>query len=141
MDNKLSVHHKRSPKQTKPKKKPIKIVYISNPMKVETSASEFRALVQELTGQDSDYRSSSSSSSPSSSGFPKFNEKGVADDLLKPSDRATRALEDDPDHSGPFLGVDPSRELSSVDWLDDVFTPQMMENFTGLLPSNPLMLM
>lgn len=38
------------------KKKPaaVKVVYISNPMKVKTSASEFRALVQELTGQDSD---------------------------------------------------------------------------------------
>lgn len=30
------------------------MVYISSPMKVKTSASEFRALVQELTGRDSD---------------------------------------------------------------------------------------
>ncbi|KAJ9179540.1 hypothetical protein P3X46_011316 [Hevea brasiliensis] len=35
-------------------KKGIKVVYISSPMKVETSASKFRALVQELTGKDSD---------------------------------------------------------------------------------------
>ncbi|KAJ7982359.1 sigma factor binding protein 1, chloroplastic-like [Quillaja saponaria] len=35
-------------------KKGIKVVYISSPMKVKTSASKFRALVQELTGQDSD---------------------------------------------------------------------------------------
>lgn len=35
-------------------KKGIKVVYISTPMKVKTSASEFRALVQELTGRDSD---------------------------------------------------------------------------------------
>ncbi|CAK7336494.1 unnamed protein product [Dovyalis caffra] len=35
-------------------KKGIKVVYISSPMKVNTSASEFRALVQELTGKDSD---------------------------------------------------------------------------------------
>ncbi|KAJ4845680.1 hypothetical protein Tsubulata_003571 [Turnera subulata] len=34
------------------KKKPMKVVYISNPMKFNTSASGFRALVQELTGQD-----------------------------------------------------------------------------------------
>ncbi|OIS95963.1 hypothetical protein A4A49_20961 [Nicotiana attenuata] len=32
----------------------IKVVYISTPMKVKTSASRFRALVQELTGPDSD---------------------------------------------------------------------------------------
>ncbi|KAL1821002.1 hypothetical protein DCAR_0417374 [Daucus carota subsp. sativus] len=38
----------------KPKKKPVKVVYISNPMKVNTSASQFRALVQELTGRDAD---------------------------------------------------------------------------------------
>ncbi|XP_043692875.1 sigma factor binding protein 1, chloroplastic-like [Telopea speciosissima] len=55
--DKLSVHQgikcsKQS--QSKKKSKPIKVVYISNPMKVKTSASEFRALVQELTGRDSD---------------------------------------------------------------------------------------
>ncbi|KFK36965.1 hypothetical protein AALP_AA4G195500 [Arabis alpina] len=32
--------------------KPIKVRYISNPMRVETCASKFRELVQELTGQD-----------------------------------------------------------------------------------------
>ncbi|KAJ4971442.1 hypothetical protein NE237_004541 [Protea cynaroides] len=41
------------PKSNK-KSKAVKVVYISNPMKVKTSASEFRALVQELTGKDSD---------------------------------------------------------------------------------------
>ncbi|KAF1879563.1 hypothetical protein Lal_00033220 [Lupinus albus] len=38
----------------KQKKKPIKVVYISNPMKVKTSVSEFRNLVQELTGKDAE---------------------------------------------------------------------------------------
>ncbi|GAA0175776.1 hypothetical protein LIER_41972 [Lithospermum erythrorhizon] len=32
----------------------VKVVYISTPMKVKTSASQFRTLVQELTGRDSD---------------------------------------------------------------------------------------
>ncbi|KAJ8529339.1 hypothetical protein K7X08_036174 [Anisodus acutangulus] len=36
------------------KKSNVKIVYISTPMKVQTSASRFRSLVQELTGRDSD---------------------------------------------------------------------------------------
>lgn len=40
--------------QGKRSRKGIKVVYISSPMKVKTSASEFRALVQELTGRDSD---------------------------------------------------------------------------------------
>ena len=35
-------------------KKGVKVVYISSPMKVNTCASKFRALVQELTGKDSD---------------------------------------------------------------------------------------
>ncbi|XP_061362304.1 uncharacterized protein LOC133306046 [Gastrolobium bilobum] len=34
-------------------KKEIKVTYISSPVKVKTSASNFRAIVQELTGQDS----------------------------------------------------------------------------------------
>lgn len=34
------------------KQQPLKVVYISNPMRIETSAAEFRALVQELTGRD-----------------------------------------------------------------------------------------
>ncbi|XP_010548817.1 PREDICTED: uncharacterized protein LOC104820144 [Tarenaya hassleriana] len=41
-------------KRRKSKKEDIKVVYISSPIKVKTSASEFRALVQELTGKDSD---------------------------------------------------------------------------------------
>lgn len=37
-----------------PADKGIKVVYISSPMKVKTSAAEFRATVQGLTGRDSD---------------------------------------------------------------------------------------
>lgn len=36
------------------RKRGVKVVYISSPMKVKTSASEFRMIVQELTGRDSD---------------------------------------------------------------------------------------
>ena len=35
-------------------KKPIKVFYIDNPMRVKTSAAGFRALVQELTGRHAD---------------------------------------------------------------------------------------
>ncbi|KAJ4905088.1 hypothetical protein Rs2_19039 [Raphanus sativus] len=39
-------------KKTASRNKPIKVRYISNPMRVKTCASKFRELVQELTGQD-----------------------------------------------------------------------------------------
>ncbi|KAK4803379.1 hypothetical protein SAY86_001582 [Trapa natans] len=38
-------------------KKGVKVVYISSPMKVKTSATQFRMIVQELTGRDSDVAS------------------------------------------------------------------------------------
>ncbi|CAI9769483.1 unnamed protein product [Fraxinus pennsylvanica] len=44
-------------KKTKSKrniKNSLKVVYISSPMKVKTSATRFRSLVQELTGRHSD---------------------------------------------------------------------------------------
>lgn len=40
-------------RRSKKNTKEVKVTYISSPMKVKTSASNFRALVQELTGQDS----------------------------------------------------------------------------------------
>ncbi|XVF00222.1 hypothetical protein REPUB_Repub03eG0266400 [Reevesia pubescens] len=54
-------------------KKDIKVVYISSPMKVKTCVSQFRSLVQELTGKDSDVavrfmdNNDSSESSPTNS--------------------------------------------------------------------------
>jgi|UPI000193D4C6 hypothetical protein len=45
---------RRGKKPTKHKKEPVKITYISSPTMVKaTNASEFRAIVQELTGKDS----------------------------------------------------------------------------------------
>jgi VQ motif len=49
----LSVKQK-SPKHSKAdKKKPLKIVYISNPVKFTTSPDQFRAVVQQFTGRHS----------------------------------------------------------------------------------------
>ncbi|XP_074591077.1 uncharacterized protein LOC141846964 [Curcuma longa] len=48
-------------KSTKKKKKlqqPIKVVYISNPMKVKATVAEFRSVVQGLTGRGSDLATS-----------------------------------------------------------------------------------
>ncbi|WVZ01508.1 hypothetical protein V8G54_027577 [Vigna mungo] len=51
VDNKHGVMMKRKGKSKRGEKKDVKVTYISSPMKVKTSASNFRALVQELTGQ------------------------------------------------------------------------------------------
>ncbi|KAL6009816.1 hypothetical protein ACLOJK_000245 [Asimina triloba] len=51
----LHQQQQRQQPKMKRKKKGIKVVYISSPMRVEASASQFRSLVQELTGRDSDH--------------------------------------------------------------------------------------
>ncbi|XP_057505537.1 sigma factor binding protein 1, chloroplastic-like [Actinidia eriantha] len=117
MDKLLSVHQKKAiTKQTKPKKKPIKVVYISNPMKVKTSASEFRALVQELTGRDAVI--------PSPGEYPKID----GGDSIK--------ICDDPHASSPQVPIDVPKSDLTFDPYDDVFMDQMVENFAGFLPSN-----
>ncbi|XP_052192139.1 uncharacterized protein LOC127801243 [Diospyros lotus] len=50
----LGVRRKQNARNGKKKRQGVKVVYISSPVKVQTSASRFRALVQELTGRDSD---------------------------------------------------------------------------------------
>ncbi|XP_038892750.1 sigma factor binding protein 1, chloroplastic-like [Benincasa hispida] len=51
----MNVTGKKHPKRSKKSAAAnFKVVYISSPMKVKTSASKFRSLVQKLTGQDSD---------------------------------------------------------------------------------------
>ncbi|EPS59524.1 sigma factor binding protein 1 [Genlisea aurea] len=37
-------------RERRSKEAPVKVVYIGNPMRYKTSISEFKALVQELTG-------------------------------------------------------------------------------------------
>ncbi|CAK9188501.1 unnamed protein product [Ilex paraguariensis] len=130
MDNLLSVQQKRAAKQAKTKKKPVKVVYISNPMKVKTSASEFRALVQELTGQDADM--------PDPARFPEIGGVGSDDHHHQevpegPGDQAV--------HEVPTMN--PCGELAKKSDLscepyddDDVFMPQIIENFPGIFPSN-----
>lgn len=67
MDKPLAIHdkkttkpkHRQNPQKSKKKQQqeatntPVKVVYIANPVNFSTSASEFRSLVQQLTGKDS----------------------------------------------------------------------------------------
>lgn len=52
--NRMMMKKKKKKLKTSSPQKPMKVVYISNPVRFKATTSEFRALVQELTGQDSD---------------------------------------------------------------------------------------
>ncbi|MCL7025789.1 hypothetical protein MKW94_007859 [Papaver nudicaule] len=139
--------------------KPIKVVYISNPMKVKTTVSEFRSLVQELTGRDSD--TSSDSLSIDWSRFSDSNEIDNFQTVPKQDHRSknmngslARSNTNDNIHHqqqkhGDFidgvLGFDypywmSTSPDSSSSILDDVFdVPQVMENMNGFFPLNTFM--
>uniref|UniRef100_A0A5B7CC75 VQ domain-containing protein n=1 Tax=Davidia involucrata TaxID=16924 RepID=A0A5B7CC75_DAVIN len=125
MDKVLGVHQNKATKQTKTKKKPVKVVYISNPMKVKTSASEFRALVQELTGQDAN--------TPDPTKYSEID--GVGDHHQMVPD-AMKVTDDDVSTVDPSSDKLPKKSDLLFEPYDDFFTPQMLENFSGLLPSN-----
>ncbi|KAJ8648641.1 hypothetical protein MRB53_001664 [Persea americana] len=123
-----SVHFNRSLKQTKPKKKPIKVVYISSPMKVKTSVAKFRSVVQGLTGRDSD-----------PTHIEKFLGINGVDEPQRVPDQEIEGEDDKSDYARLVPGtVDHEGESSSVsadssiEPFDDVFTAEMIENFTGL---------
>lgn len=142
-------------KRTKPKKKsnnnPIKVVYISNPMKVKTSASEFRALVQELTGQNAEpipdpsrfQEPEPESDDGSGRGGYKMN---ISENCLM---KINGRDDDENDHSLVVTPkVDPNNNycqgqsasggssMDSFEPFDDVFTPQMIENISAMLPES-----
>ncbi|ESW34088.1 hypothetical protein PHAVU_001G123400 [Phaseolus vulgaris] len=122
-------------KKTKPKKKniphPVKVVYISNPMKIKTSASEFRALVQELTGQDAQ-------SPPNPTRFHALDssDDSSSDKVISVDDHVI-PIPMDPDISvqQQQQHLQPSSSFEAPDD-DDVFTPQMIENISALLPAS-----
>ncbi|KAF8396259.1 hypothetical protein HHK36_017874 [Tetracentron sinense] len=96
-------------------------------MKVKTSASEFRAIVQELTGRDSGLADAAKFKEIDAVDGPKI----LPDQVMKVTD----------DHVLEVPRMDPNRfSPGSSDSLfepfDDVITPQMLENFAGFLRSN-----
>ncbi|XP_075517773.1 uncharacterized protein LOC142552058 [Primulina tabacum] len=156
------VNQKKGNKQPKIKKKqPLKVVYITNPIKFKTSASEFRSLVQELTGQDSDLPESSSKfaadgfADGSGGGQPEKAE--AANTVLEESRNTVHAvLEDtrkigqhngtihgavsqvsDPASFWSFGGVPKGLDSSSfVSFVDEMYSPQLVEEFQGIVDSN-----
>ncbi|XP_061366795.1 sigma factor binding protein 1, chloroplastic-like [Gastrolobium bilobum] len=129
------------PKNNKNKNKPIKVVYISNPMKVKTSASEFRALVQKLTGRDAE-------SPPDPSRYGGGNGGGDSGYMVDSDEGCVKkTVHGENDHT---LVMPPQVEPSNVQGqkrngvstmenfepFDDVFTAQMIENVSAFLPDS-----
>ncbi|XP_042484962.1 sigma factor binding protein 1, chloroplastic-like [Macadamia integrifolia] len=135
----LSVHHSsKSCKRTKPKNKskPIKVVYISNPIKVKTTASEFRAKVQELTGRDSGLGGGTERFSVVDGGLQTVPDdhqttmKAGIDHYYVPQVPQVVSYQESPGNFDENLyEVEPFHNDD-----DDVFNPQMLENFAGFLP-------
>ncbi|XP_010922092.1 uncharacterized protein [Elaeis guineensis] len=129
---KLSVHQKNT-KQAKAKKKPIKVVYISNPMKVKATASEFRDLVQELTGRDSKVADLSrlpavEDTDDPPPAAPESTTGPPAQPNPAPTNRSSNSC-DNALKSVSGSGLDP------YEMFDDPFNPQMLENLQGFSPS------
>ncbi|KAI5317847.1 PREDICTED: sigma factor binding [Prunus dulcis] len=127
-------------KKSKTKKQGIKVVYISNPMKVRTSASEFRALVQELTGQDSElpdparFLEHSSAEDNNSTAQVGGHHHHDALDLVVADAASPPAQEQPAESSSSNVNTQyPDDEL-----YDDLFVPEMMDSFGGFLPSSVL---
>ncbi|XWS59007.1 hypothetical protein CRYUN_Cryun08bG0083300 [Craigia yunnanensis] len=145
MDDSISsLQESKATKKAKSKKKnnnnkPIKVVYISNPMKVKTSASKFRALVQELTGQYAQL--------PDPTKFTNTDDDVGGGDRNQTVSDAAKNSTDDHAQEVPRVGEQPAgyhhHEQQYSTWahdqgvpfeiFDEVFTPQMLENFTGFL--------
>ncbi|CAD5197299.1 unnamed protein product [Musa acuminata subsp. malaccensis] len=119
--------HQKSPEQAKAKatkkKKPIKVVYISNPMRVTTSAAQFRGLVQKLTGRDSNVADMDIACSPA--GGPSADREGMT----------PRDLSSGSGSLGPCKGA-VATPFEMLD--DDGFSSQMLEDLSGLPPWPPL---
>lgn len=124
---KLGVKNPKQANKVKIYRRPLKVVYISNPMMVKASAEEFRSVVQELTGQDSDV---DNLFSPRLAEVP---DAGAAFQApAKPGPIATDGGRFDP--RGDVAGGGGS----SFDCLAEAFSPQMLEAIGYELPSPPL---
>ncbi|KAJ4949813.1 hypothetical protein NE237_005609 [Protea cynaroides] len=120
----LSVHQSSKQAKAKKKSKPIKVVYISNPLKVNTTVSNFRALVQELTGRDSSLGGDTG----------RFSIDDAGDHQTVPV-QAMKQVGDDYAREVPQIDAFEIQELPEVEpFDDDIFNFQMLENFEGFLP-------
>lgn len=131
----------RSPtkRSSKSKKKPIKVVYISNPMKVKVTASEFRALVQELTGQDAELpKDLSRFQNPDSDGGDGGHQTDSDNSVTKSTGHESDHTVVMPPHVDPNSNNSEGQVGSAMEGFElfdhDVFAPEIMENISAFLP-------
>uniref|UniRef100_A0A1D1YU55 Glutamate-1-semialdehyde 2,1-aminomutase n=1 Tax=Anthurium amnicola TaxID=1678845 RepID=A0A1D1YU55_9ARAE len=128
-----------SSKHTKAKKKKqIKVVYISNPMRFKTTASEFKGLVQQFTGQDSDVADLSkftdvqnfdNSSTAVDRVFGFTDDDSTA--LSQPVAGTINQQQQQPHHPEPY-----KYNEMPLDAFDEVFSTQMLENLSTFMSSS-----
>ncbi|PIA45275.1 hypothetical protein AQUCO_01700664v1 [Aquilegia coerulea] len=110
---------------TKVKRKPMKIVYIGNPMMFKANnCFEFRQIVQELTGKDSG-RKTSPNRATSNNIVPVMNKTPS----YKTPETTTRmaTIDEIVEHNLS----NSSSSASSVEFADDFFSLEMLQNFDG----------
>ncbi|KAL4587333.1 hypothetical protein LXL04_000202 [Taraxacum kok-saghyz] len=117
--------------QKSSKKNPVKVVYISNPMKIKATPSEFRAVVQQLTG-----RYATSPPPPPLARVPVTDhdykqEIGCAGGRQQKWKLNLTSID-----AGLGTGSDLSHESAcrEDEVMDDLITPQMLESFPPLYP-------
>ncbi|KAF3328284.1 sigma factor binding protein 1 [Carex littledalei] len=116
-----------SPKRTKTKKKPLKVVYISNPVKLTATAAQFRAVVQELTGRDSNIADTM---------VDQYYGDTSVTDTINTEDEPIRDLA--PDQKVGVGVVVSSKGMAdqTVDQLaEEAFTSPLLDNFSALCES------
>ncbi|MQL99462.1 hypothetical protein Taro_032192 [Colocasia esculenta] len=131
MDSLKNVHQRSSKDMAKPrnkkKSKQVKVVYISNPMHFKASASEFKGLVQQVTGQDSDVAELSKFAGADS---PVASADDDSAALSRPAG-AGAALQQHQQEPYKWAGV------PQFDAFDEAFmTPQALENFAAFMPTS-----
>ncbi|KZV47301.1 hypothetical protein F511_07724 [Dorcoceras hygrometricum] len=125
---------KRQKKSSKEKegKDSLKVVYISSPMKVKTSASRFMSLVQQLTGKNSDITQYME---------PKDGKLSRTFIELDLNDRALVTQEETIDHHRYLSSISNSNDTTtscnstSSFFHDGLTTSQMEEQFAGIFAS------
>ncbi|KAH0670659.1 hypothetical protein KY290_026046 [Solanum tuberosum] len=123
------------------KKPDVKVVYISTPMKVKTSASRFRSLVQELTGRDSDIERIMETNGSITEyedihrERDDFNELPTKSSSLSPSPSSSSSLLLAKSSNSSPMSSESNNYFMEPNF-DDLFNSQMEEQFLALLASS-----
>ncbi|XP_019162490.1 PREDICTED: uncharacterized protein LOC109158988 [Ipomoea nil] len=125
-------HSSKNPKRKQQQQQQLKVVYISNPVRVNTSAAKFRALVQELTGQDADDLPVTPHAAATGGGRQGSCVQAMEDHVVLQVP-TTSIHHHHHHHPGT---TDTSSENSNLIF-EDSYVPQLQESFpAGILPSN-----